>query len=136
MAVYINRVMKNLSRYFFIITLAMAFLNSRAQQFSVEPVIAQNLPEVSSKILVAPNPLYSSSYFYIQIDSCESNDTDKLIIYNSSGYMIQSKMLKMQNGDNRFLINISGFDPGSYIIRLVGKDIPSYSFSAQILVEM
>jgi hypothetical protein len=42
----------------------------------------------------------------------------------------------MQNGNNRFLVNISGFDPGYYVIRLVGKDIPSFSFSTQILVEL
>ena len=128
--------MKNLLRYLLIITLVMSFLYSRAQQFSAEPVSAQNLPDGSSKILIGPNPVYSSSHFFIQIDSCQTDDSDRVIIYNSSGYMIQSKLLRMQNGNNRFLVNISGFDPGYYVIRLVGKDIPSFSFSTQILVEL
>ncbi|MBS1914653.1 MAG: T9SS type A sorting domain-containing protein [Bacteroidetes bacterium] len=106
-----------------------------AQQFSIEPVIARPSVEGSPKIFISPNPVHGDAFFYIQIDSCETRNTDNLIIYNSSGFPIESKPLLLLEGNNRFLVSASAFDPGNYVVRITGKDIPGYSFSTQIQVD-
>jgi len=107
-----------------------------AQQFSVEPVVSSSAIDGTSRIYITPNPVHGSSYFYLQIDSCTGGNTDKLVIYTSSGYIIQSKELITQTGQNRFLITMSGFMSGYYVLRIVGKDVPAFSFSTQFLVDM
>jgi len=127
--------MKFGNKYWVIALLMVISLHSQAQQFSVAAVSPQpNL--AGSKIYVTPNPLHANSYFYVELDSCEANNYDRLIIYNSSGFLIQSKLLRIQAGDNRFLINMSGFDPGTYVVRMVGKDVPEFSYSTQIVIDL
>jgi hypothetical protein len=113
---------------------ALVTCKTYAQQFSVEPVIARPAIEGSPKIFISPNPVHGDAYFYIQVDSCEENSTGNLVIYNSSGFPIQSKPLSLQSGNNRFLVSASAFNPGNYVVRITGKDIPGYSFSTQIQV--
>ena len=119
--------------YFIALIFAVCiFTDATAQQFTAESVVARPSIEGSPKIYISPNPVRGNSYFYLQIDSCDLNTTDNIVIYNSAGYVIQSRPLQMQPGNNRFLINTSGFGPGNYVVRLVGKDVPGFSFSEQI----
>jgi hypothetical protein len=121
--------------YLYFIAVAFAtciFSNTTAQQFTAESVVPRPSIEGNPRIYISPNPIRGNAYFYLQVDSCDLNTMDNVIIYNSSGYAIQSRPLQMQPGNNRFLINTSGFGPGYYVVRLVGKDVPGFSFSAQI----
>ncbi|PWT75235.1 MAG: hypothetical protein C5B59_09395 [Bacteroidetes bacterium] len=128
--------MKNSFRAACILLPFMAFLTCQGQQFTIEPVPPVFYGQPTAKIHVEPNPVHRNSFFYLQIDSCELNDTDRVVIYNSTGFMIQSRVIRMQAGLNRFIINISGFEPGSYVVKIFGRNAPNYTFSQQITVEM
>lgn len=114
----------------------MAYLQCQGQQFTIEPITPVFYSQPTPRILVEPNPVHKNSFFYLQIDSCELNDSDRVVIYNSTGFMIQSRMIRMQAGRNRFIINFSGFEPGTYVVKVFGRNAPNYSFSQQLSVVM
>jgi len=99
-----------------------------------ETILPQAAGENVSKINISPNPVHGNTFFYIEIDSCTHNSINNIIIYNSAGFIMQNKSIELREGNNRFLINISGFQPGYYTVRMIGKNIPSFSFSEQLLV--
>jgi hypothetical protein len=111
----------------------MSVFTASAQNTDPESVQTQASPDVS-RVTINPNPVHGNSFFYVQIDSCAGQSMDSLILYNSSGYILQNKTIELQEGDNRFQVNISGISPGFYTVRLIGRNIPGYSLSRQILV--
>jgi len=127
--------MKKYIRYIFLVAVLSACIKTNYGQSgdpeSVQPQPAPDVPRVT----INPNPVHGNTFFYIQIDSCKTRSLNSLILYNSNGYVMQNKTIQLQQGDNRFLVNIAGFNPGYYIVQLAGRNIPNYSVSRQILVD-
>jgi hypothetical protein len=113
--------------------LSFGFLMVNAQD--TEPLSLQPLSEPGvSRVTINPNPVHGTSFFYVQIDSCETRSMDSLVIYNSSGFIMQNKTIELEEGDNRIVVNIGGINPGFYTVRLIGRNIPGYSLSRQIMI--
>jgi len=126
--------MKKWLPYYFLIIATMIGSFAGAQQVSVEAVIAGPAVSGFPRVYVSPNPIPVNSFCYVEIDSCELNDTDRIVIYNSQGFIVHTRELRMQEGNNKFLLNFSGFEPGNYTVRLYGRDIPDLSFSKQLIM--
>ncbi len=119
--------MKKRYLYFLTVICCLLGLHSFGQQDSGQP-------NPSPKIIIAPNPV-PGNFFIIESDSCTYDHFDKLIIYNSNGFVLQNKQLQMYKGTTRQRIDISGFTPGNYFIRIVDIKDPSFSFSTQLVVD-
>jgi hypothetical protein len=127
--------MKKYLLYIFLVAVpAVCVTGSYAQSGDPESVQPQSVADVL-RVTINPNPVHGNTFFYIQIDSCKTRSLNSLILYNSNGYVMQNKTIQLQEGDNRFLVNIAGFNPGFYIVQLVGRNIPNYSVSRQIMVD-
>src|ERR1700742_5026053 len=100
-----------------------------AQGDSPETIPPQTSGENIPRINISPNPVHGNTFFYVEVDSCSQNSINNLLIYNSSGFVVQNKNVELREGNNRLLVNISGVQPGYYVFRLTGKNIPSLSFS-------
>jgi len=118
-----------LAAAFFSITCISSF----AQEY-YQPVAFKTGNEISGKITVFPNPVSANSYFDIEIDSSSSLHSATLIIYNQSGVIKEDKILKVQEGNNKFEINLAGYDQGNYVVRLVANNPKFFSYSTQLEV--
>ncbi|HLX91022.1 MAG TPA: T9SS type A sorting domain-containing protein [Puia sp.] len=108
-----------------------------AQQKGPELVQGESPTTIyQSGVNIAPNPVRGNSFFYIRIDSCQAEISDNLVIYNSTGFIMQHRIIQLQPGENKFLVDIRGYGPGYYTVRLVGENFPSGSISRQLLVGM
>jgi hypothetical protein len=114
--------------------LTCGLLSTYAQTDAPESVEPQSVSDVPV-FTISPNPVHGNTFFYLEIDSCRDKSLNTLIIYNSDGFIIQNKPIQLQEGDNRFLVNVAGFHSGYYIVRVVGKNIPNSSVSRQIMID-
>jgi hypothetical protein len=108
-------------------------LSSFAQDY-YQAVAFKTGNEFSGKITVFPNPTTANSYFDIEIDSSYNLHTATLVIYNQSGVIKEDKVLKVQEGNNKFEINIAGYDQGNYVVRVVTNNPKPFSYSTQLVV--
>jgi Secretion system C-terminal sorting domain len=127
--------MKKYIHYLIVVTLLTCSLITGYAQIeapeSVQPQATADIPIIT----ISPNPVHGNTFFYIQIDSCKNKSMNSLLVYNSDGYIVQNKVIQLQEGDNRFVISIAGLNSGFYIVRLVGRNIPNYSVSRQIMID-
>jgi hypothetical protein len=132
---YFQKVVMKKCTYYFLLSgmLSMGGFVAAAQGTEPESVQPQSDPGVS-RVTINPNPVHGNSFFYVQVDSCLQRSMDSLILYNSGGYIMQNKTIELQQGDNRILVNIAGINPGFYTLRLIGRNIPHYSLSRQIMI--
>jgi hypothetical protein len=119
--------MKAIYLYFLTVACSLFALNSFAQD---EPDQHNSSP----RIIIAPNPV-TSNFFTVENDSCTYDHFDRLVIYNSNGFIMQNKQLQMYKGSTKQQIDISGFTPGNYFIRIVDLKDPLFAFSTQIVVQ-
>jgi hypothetical protein len=119
--------MKQLITYLLTATLSILYINSTAQTDDIQHY-------QSPKIIISPNPS-PGNYFIIENDSCTYDHFERLLIYNSNGFLIQNKQLQMFKGITKQQVDISGFQPGNYYIRIIDIKNPAYSFATQLVVD-
>lgn len=125
---------KNIHYIIAAVFLTCSFHISFAQMEAPESVQPQATADVP-KVTITPNPVHGNTFFYLQIDSCKNKSMNNLLVYNSDGYILQNKVIQLQEGDNRFLVSIAGLNPGFYIVRVIGRNIPNNSISRQIMID-
>lgn len=126
--------MKKRFGYLFAITLgSFICINSNAQDY-YQPAVFKTVNVPTEKIIIFPNPVSANTYFDIEIDSSASYYPATLIIYNSAGVIKDDKILKVKEGNNKFEINLGGYDQGNYVIRVVVNGVRLFSYSTQLVV--
>jgi hypothetical protein len=113
-----------------IIVNGVFYLQSYSQNYT------QEMLPVNYAINITPNPGHGNFNISIENDSIQSEKTVRLVVYNSSGYIIQNRILAVQNGTNVFPVDISRYTPGNYVVRLIGDKSDPFSLSKQIVLEM
>jgi type IX secretion system substrate protein len=124
---------KRLGYSFVIAFLSFMYFGANAQDY-YQPVAFKSINESCGKIAIYPNPVMVNSFFDLEIDSSSNASIVQLLIYNPSGFVKKEEMLKVQKGNNKFEVNLGGYDPGNYIVRIVGNNPLLYSYSAQLVV--
>ena len=110
-----------------ILTIAIVGLQNISAQQAVK------YTEHSSRISISPNPA-QGSYFVVETDSSVYDHFERLLVYNSNGFLMQNKQLQINKGSSRQQIDISGYAPGNYIIRIIDLKDPEFSYATQLLV--
>jgi hypothetical protein len=118
--------MKQLITYFFTAILTFFYINAIAQTDIETPP--------SSKIIIYPNPA-PGDHFIVENDSCVYDHFERLLIYNSNGFLLQNKQLQMFKGITKQQVDISSLQPGNYYIRIIDIKNPNYSFATQLVVD-
>jgi hypothetical protein len=119
--------MKKIAVFILTAFLSFAFVHTDAQ-------IDSAFNDHSPKIIVSPNPA-PGNYIVIENDSCDYDHFDRLLIFNSNGVVLQNKQLKMYKGTTKQQVDISGYQPGNYFIRIVDPNDAHFSFATQLIVD-
>jgi hypothetical protein len=119
--------MKQIMTYFLTAVFTLLYINSNAQ-------IDSAFNDHSPKIIISPNPA-PGNYIVIENDSCSYDHFDRLFIFNSNGVVLQNKVLKMYKGTTKQQVDISGYQPGNYFIRIVDPNDSHFSFATQLVVD-
>jgi hypothetical protein len=124
---------KRLGYSFVMAFLSFVYAGADAQDY-YQPVAFKSTSESCGKIGIYPNPVMANSYFDVEIDSSSDVYIVQLFIYNPSGFVKKEEALKVQKGNNKFDVNLGGYAPGNYIVRIVGNNPLLYSYSALLVV--
>ena len=81
--------------------------------------IEQN-KDASQTLHIWPVPAKQSVHISIHTDN---NDNGILAIYDLTGRKVKQEDIRMQNGDNDYLLDIQGINSGIYLIKLSGKSL-------------
>jgi hypothetical protein len=119
---------------FILFIVSVLYMHCSAQD-SYQPYVTQTIYFPSQKIYVYPNPLPANSGFNIEIDSSDNAYLARVIVYNLSNFIIKDEMVKVQKGDNKFQINMAGYNQGNYIVRIVPKTARPYFYSDQLVIQ-
>jgi hypothetical protein len=105
-------IMKKFIHYIIVVAFLTCSLRTSYAQIeapeSVQPQANADIPIVT----ITPNPVHGNTFFYVQIDSCKNKSMNSLLVYNSDGFIVQNKVIQLQEGDNRFLVSIAGLNSG------------------------
>jgi len=90
-------------------------------------------PNPAKTIRIYPNPVQDGRFF-IEQNSSDENHTQRLLIFNSNGVLLENRPLARYKGSPKEAVDIAGYAPGNYFIRIVDLEDPGFSFSMQLLV--
>lgn len=123
--------MKQIISFFLTAFFILFFINANAQNDSLFiDHSSVNRPRIS----VFPNPT-PGNYIMIEDDACTYDHFDRLLIFNSNGVVLQNKELKMYKGATKQQVDISGYEPGIYFIRIIDPNNTHFSFAKQLIVD-
>jgi hypothetical protein len=96
-----------------------------------QPLTAYPGPEKGMQVF--PNPV-QSGHFVIENDSVGFDHVYRLLIFNSNGILLENKQLLMYKGISKQLVDVAGFSPGNYFVRIIDTKDPGFSFARQLLI--
>jgi hypothetical protein len=88
-------------------------MNSKAVIYS--SVLRLDMPLQETGVLLFPNPASNA----VQLGmSSDKNQDLKLLVYDLSGRVIESKIFSLKQGSNLFTVETSKWNPGAYMLQL------------------
>ncbi|HLK30495.1 MAG TPA: T9SS type A sorting domain-containing protein [Puia sp.] len=119
---------------FVLFIISVLYMHCSAQDTSYQPAKIQTVYIQSEKINVFPNPVTANSDFNIEIDSVRDYFLARILVCNFSDVIVKDEIVKVQKGDNKFQINLSGFEQGNYSVRVISKNGKPFMCSSQLVI--
>ncbi len=121
--------------FFILFLVSVLCMHCSAQDSSYQPIVAQTIYLQSDKINVFPNPVPSNSDFNIGISSSNDLHLARIIVSDLSSNIIKDETVEIKKGDNKFTINMPGFNEGIFLVRVISKSDKPYFYSSQVMVQ-
>ena len=122
--------------YVFSIIVCIPFFSPARSQDRVLESGVDNLTSQRPKITMYPNPVESGSYLFLQPDSsCPRCTIEQLYIYDETGLLLRRINFRTEPNILIHRVNITGLNPGRYIIRIVSDGLAEHFLSRQLKIE-
>ncbi len=118
---------------FILFIISVLYMHCSAQD-SYQPINSQTVFLYSEKITVFPNPVPANSDINVEIDSSCDYYLARIVVCDFSNVIIKDEVVKVQKGDNKFLINMGGYNQGNYLVKIIAKKDKPFLYSSQFVV--
>jgi len=119
---------------FILFIISVLYMHCSAQDSSYQQINSQTIYLYPERITVFPNPVPANADISIEIDSSCDYYLARIVVCDFSNVIIKDEIVKVQKGDNKFLVNMGGYNQGNYLVKIIAKKDKPFLYSSQFVV--